>query len=153
MAIDEAHECIINNRVKNITSRPSHFRTVELADFIAYADKVVSGLQKYLNTDNSSYQVKRYTCQRATIIDGLLKDTPLFQNTEHELSNIFTSKPNKLKEHQARDLSAITTVGTKRMEQYCKDYIFGKESPKKRKKKYKIEHVHNTSNFKYGTKQ
>ena len=53
MAIDEAHECIINNRVKNITSRPSHFRTVELADFIAYADdKVVSGLQKYLNKDN-----------------------------------------------------------------------------------------------------
>ncbi|MCG8621412.1 MAG: hypothetical protein MJE68_05330, partial [Proteobacteria bacterium] len=35
LAIDEAHECIINNRVKNITSRPSHFRTVELADFIA----------------------------------------------------------------------------------------------------------------------
>ncbi|MCG8621411.1 MAG: hypothetical protein MJE68_05325 [Proteobacteria bacterium] len=94
----------------------------------------MSGLQKYLNTDNSNYDVKRYTCQRATIIDGLLKDTPLFQNTEHELSNIFTSKPNKLKEHQARDLSAITTVGTKRMEQYCKDYIFGKESLKKFKK-------------------
>ena len=49
----KAHECISNNRVKNIISRPSYFRTVELADFIAYADKVVSGLQKYLNTDNS----------------------------------------------------------------------------------------------------
>ena len=40
LAIDEALD---NNRVKNITNMPSHFRTVELADFIAYADKLVSG--------------------------------------------------------------------------------------------------------------
>ena len=48
LAIDEARECIINNRVKNVTSRPSHFRTVELADFIAYADRIVTGLHAYL---------------------------------------------------------------------------------------------------------
>ena len=30
LALDEAHESIINLRLKTITSRPSHFRTVEL---------------------------------------------------------------------------------------------------------------------------
>ena len=52
--------------------------------------------------------------------------------------NIFSSKPNKLKEHQAQDLSVITTVGIERMEKYCQDYIFGKESLKKSKKILKL---------------
>ena len=95
LAIDEAHECIINNRVNNITSRPSHFRTVELADFIAYADRIVTGLHTYLNKHDPDYQIKRYTCQRATIICSLLQDAPLFQNKEQLLSNIFTTKPTR----------------------------------------------------------
>ena len=39
-ALDEAHETVINLRLKIITSRPSHFRTVELANFMSYLDKV-----------------------------------------------------------------------------------------------------------------
>ena len=88
LAIVESHECVINNRVKNITSRPSHFHTVELADFIAYADKIVNGTQKYLNKDTIDNQIKRYTCQRATLICGLIMEAPLFQNKEQSLSNI-----------------------------------------------------------------
>ena len=79
LAMDEAHECVINNRVKNITSRLSHFCTVELADFTAYADKIVTGLHAYLNKDDPDYQTKRYSCQRATIISGILQDAPLFK--------------------------------------------------------------------------
>lgn len=41
LALDEAHESIINLRLKTITSRPSHFRTVELSNLMSYLDKVV----------------------------------------------------------------------------------------------------------------
>ena len=36
LALDEAHESVINLRLKQITARPSHFRTVELSNFMAY---------------------------------------------------------------------------------------------------------------------
>ena len=45
LALDEAHECIINRKLKQITTRPSHFRMVDLSDFMAYLDQVVSGLE------------------------------------------------------------------------------------------------------------
>ena len=38
LAIDEGHKCCINRRLKQITSHPSHFSTVQLADFMAYLD-------------------------------------------------------------------------------------------------------------------
>ena len=50
LALDEAHECIVNRKLKQITTRPSYFRMVELADFIAYLDQVVSGLDLYIFT-------------------------------------------------------------------------------------------------------
>ena len=48
IALDEAHECIINRKLKQITTRPSYFRMVELADFMAYLDSVTSGLDSCL---------------------------------------------------------------------------------------------------------
>ena len=45
LALDEAHECIINRKLKQITTRASHFRMVELSDFMAYLDGVVTGLE------------------------------------------------------------------------------------------------------------
>ena len=41
LALDEAHECVINRRLKQITSRPSAFCTVELADFMSYLDTIL----------------------------------------------------------------------------------------------------------------
>lgn len=43
IAFDEAHKSIINLCLKTITSRPSHFRTVELSNFMSYLDKIVTG--------------------------------------------------------------------------------------------------------------
>ena len=86
--------------------RPSHFRTVELADFIAYADKIVTGIHKYFDKDKSTYQVKRYACQRATVILGLIREKPLFQNKTQPLCNILNDKT-KVLDHQAHDLSVI----------------------------------------------
>ena len=36
LALDEAHESVINLRLNTMTSRPSHFRTVELSNFMSY---------------------------------------------------------------------------------------------------------------------
>ncbi len=41
LALDEAHECIINKNLKSIATRPSHFRMVELT-FMAYLDVVMN---------------------------------------------------------------------------------------------------------------
>lgn len=41
-------ECIINRKLKQITTRPSHFRTVELSNFIAYLNTVISGLDSHV---------------------------------------------------------------------------------------------------------
>ena len=48
LALDEAQECIINRKLKQITTRPSHFRMVEMADFMAYLDAVVTGLDSHV---------------------------------------------------------------------------------------------------------
>lgn len=64
LALDEAHECVINRRLKSITSRPSTFRTVELAGFLAYADKVVLGVESYINDPKLCNQIKRFACER-----------------------------------------------------------------------------------------
>ena len=47
LALDEAQECIVNRKLKQITTRPSHFRMVEMADFMAYLDSVVTGLDTH----------------------------------------------------------------------------------------------------------
>ena len=40
LALDEAHECIVNRKLKQIT-----IPLVELADFMAYLDSVMSGIE------------------------------------------------------------------------------------------------------------
>ena len=46
LATDEGHECFINRRLKQTTSRPFHFRTVQLADFMAYLDSTLRGVEQ-----------------------------------------------------------------------------------------------------------
>ena len=48
LALDEAKECIVNRKLKQITTRPSHFRMVDMADFMAYLDRVVTGLDSHI---------------------------------------------------------------------------------------------------------
>ena len=50
--IDEAHESVINRRMKAITSHPSAFRTVELADFMSYLDTILVGFESYVLQNN-----------------------------------------------------------------------------------------------------
>ena len=81
-ALDEAHESVINLTLKTITSRPSNFRTVELANFMSYLDKVVKGMEDMLYQNKQkepSHYRKRYVCQRTGRMMTMLKDVMLFQ--------------------------------------------------------------------------
>ena len=46
VALDEGHEQIINKRLKELTTRPSEYRTVTLANFMAYLDKFLKLFQE-----------------------------------------------------------------------------------------------------------
>ena len=74
LALDEAQECIINRKLKQITTRPSHFRMVELADFMAYLDTVTSGLEAHAFKYHKTYQQsKSVDSSRATLLYNLIK--------------------------------------------------------------------------------
>ena len=61
IAFDEVHESVINLRLKMITSRPSHFRTVELSNFMSYLDRIVTGFEGLLfrNKQQGPVQYRR----------------------------------------------------------------------------------------------
>ena len=72
-ALDEAHETIINRKLKQITTRPSHFRMVNLADFMAYLDNVCTGLdmcipRKHKQKETDSQLVRT----RAKLLHGII---------------------------------------------------------------------------------
>ena len=76
LAADEAHESVINRRMKVITSRPSAFRTVELADFMSYLDTILVGFESYVLQNNSTpkQHYKMYVSQRVPIVRQMLLD-------------------------------------------------------------------------------
>ncbi len=77
----------INLRLKTITSRPSHFQRVELANFISYLDIVVRGLegQLYAHRQQEPVQYRKiYVCQRATEMEEQLKDIALYEEQSVE---------------------------------------------------------------------
>ncbi len=137
IALDEAHECIINLRLKAITARPSHFRTVELADFLSYLDTIVHSLKAFLHhyRASPSEQRKRYICQRTTRMIPLLEDVTLFRTSTEEvtqLSNIFDSTPKQLDSSCIHDLLTFQTVGADRLVTYVKQYILPTTEPDSR---------------------
>ena len=74
LAVDEAHESVFNRRMKAFTSRPSAFRTVELADFMSYLDTILVGFECYVLQNNSTpkQHYKMYVSQRVPIIRQLI---------------------------------------------------------------------------------
>ena len=142
IAFDEAHESVINLRLKTITSRPSHFRTVELSNFMSYLDRIVAGFEGLLfrNKQQEAVQYRRrYVCQRTTKMITILKDIALFNvsNTKSTLSNPLSNDKKALDSSTVQDLLNITKVGTDRMEQYIHQYILPLPTtgPKKRRKR------------------
>ena len=127
-ALDEAHETVINLRLKTITSRPSHFRTVELANFMSYLDKVVVGVEGMLyknkQKEPSQYK-KRYLCQRTAQMITTLKDVTLFQisDTPIQLCNPLCSNKHLLDSKTIEDLLNIASTGIVCMQQFVREHI------------------------------
>ena len=143
IAFDEAHESVINLRLKTITSRPSHFRTVELADFMSYLDRVVTGFEglRFRNKQKEtvSYR-KRHLCQRTTRMINMLSDVSLFNQstTKSSLCNpLSNDKKKTLDSSTIHDLLNIFKIGSERMEQFISQYILPPPStgPRKRRKR------------------
>lgn len=125
LALDEAHECIINRKLKQITTRPSHFRMVELSDFMAYLDTVTSGLDAHVFKHIKCKEyVKKRCCTRPNILYKLMKDKCIFSNTNHarSLCNIFVDSPPELLVANIEDLLSISKTGRDRMFSYIRQY-------------------------------
>ena len=141
-ALDEAHETIINLRLKTITSRPSHFRTVELANFMSYLDKVVRGVEGMIyrskQKEPSQYR-KRYVCQRTARMITMLKDVILFQvsDTPKQLCNMLWNNKRPLDSKTIDDLLSISSTGIERMQRFVQEYILPPPTtgPRKRRKR------------------
>ena len=128
LALDEAHECLINLRLKTITSRPSHFRTVEMSNFMSYLDTVVRGIEGQLYSQKEHEPVqqrKRYACQRANKINEVLKDIHLFENHEEEipLCNMVCPGKHPIDSKTVSDLLSINQIGRERMTTFVKEHI------------------------------
>ena len=136
LALDEAHESVINLRLKTITSRPSHFRTVELSNFMSYLDKIVRGFEslvyRYKQTEPVQ-QRKRFVCQRTTRMMNLVKDVPFF--ITNALTNVLCTEQ-KIDSSVAQDLLSISDVGSERVDKFVQEYIIPLSTgPRKRRKR------------------
>ena len=121
-ALDEAHETVINLRLKIITSRPSHFRTVELANFVSYLETVVRGMV-YRNKQKEPTQYrKRYVCQWTSWMITILKNVTLFQisYSPKQLCNILWNAKQAL---DSEDLLNIASIGIDCMHQFVQEHI------------------------------
>ena len=142
IAFDEAHESIINFRLKTITSRPSHFRTVELSNFMSYLDKIVTGFEGLLFRNKQwepALHRKRYVCQRTTKMITMLEDVVLFNvsKTKIPLCNPLSNEKKTLDSSTVHDLLNIMKIGTDRMEEFICQYILPLPTtgPRKRRKR------------------
>ena len=122
-AIDESHESQINKTLKEMTTRPSHFRTVELANFMAYMEPVVSSFSANacLFTATQSEQTKPYILQRMQKMNSAMENIPIFHHTDDlkAIHNIMTSKPRQLSTQAQQDLLSFKQVGEERVMQYA----------------------------------
>lgn len=123
-ALDEAQECIVNRKLKQITTRPSHFRMVEMADFMAYLDTVVTGLDSHVfKLQKRKVFNKKQNCTRKNLIFDILANKHIFKVSEKRaLCNIFVDNPPPLAAANIQDLLSIRQKGKERMFSYIRQY-------------------------------
>jgi len=119
-------------------TRPSYFRTVQLADFCAYMDKIIQNLESYIfkhHKQSNKAEERVKPSYRASRLLTLLNEKSLFSKTTQALSNIFAARPKPLSENAKKDLLSITEIGQTRFLQYLKQYFLQIDPKQKRDKK------------------
>lgn len=142
VALDEGHEMVINRRLKELTSRPSEYRTVTLANFMAYLDKFMELLQNYvINLCRKKSSTIRKDYEYTEVVLNKLKPTNIFSDRqERSLCNIFHSQPTQLDNETIHDLLNVQTEGNNRMREYINQTFLqttAKKNNTKRNRKMK----------------
>ena len=138
VALDEAHEQIINKRLKDLTSRPSEYRTVSLANFMAYLDKFMHLFQSMLFCV-SKRKLKPSASNQLNYVHAILmevKKREIFTSpTPRPLQNIFKPKSPALDNETKHDLLNIHEEGHNRMFSYIRQHILHPplETPKSKR--------------------
>ena len=139
IALDEAHESIINRKLKQITTRPSHFRMVEMADFMAYLDKMMTGFEEYIFRWHKSKEYeKKKVGTRSSVLFDLISTVDLFSYdcvSMRPLSIVYVESPPKLNPANVTDLLSITMTGQVRMMSYVKQYVLSPPTELRQKRK------------------
>ena len=110
---------MINRRLKQITSRPSAFRPVELADFMSYLDKILICFEDYVFQYSPKHKVHRktYVSERVPLIirQMLLESNVSFFTVSDEtkpILNIFVNKPPTLDYATRKVLLTFDDIGS-----------------------------------------
>ena len=139
LALDEAHECIINKNLKSMTTRPSHFRMVQLADFMSYLDKVMTAFEEFsCKWHKQKEYEKKLDTSRSCVTFELVNSVNLFSvdsSNVRLLSNVFMDKPLVLDCSNVSDLISISTVGQDCMMSYIRQYILTPPTELRQKRK------------------
>jgi hypothetical protein len=126
-ALDECHEMVINRRMKDLTSRPSEYRTVSLANFMAYLDKFMQLFTATLYKFSRKRKKNKAGNTVYEFSEVILKEVQKCQifscKTNRELINIFSSKPRILDNETKSDLLSVNKEGEKRMRTYIRQHI------------------------------
>ena len=139
VAIDEGHEQVINKRLKELTARPSEYQTVTLANFMAFLDKIMSGMEQIVFKFSKRKSYHYYTVSKyVNLMHDKLRSKGIFSLSQtRKLKNILNEKSHELTNEQCFDLLNVAQIGKERMCTYIKQYIFNPplEVPKKRRRR------------------
>lgn len=137
-ALDELHETVVNRGLKEVIARPSHFRAVELGNFMAYLDTVVSGWEQRLFKTIRISERKDDGARATVMMTEEIQKAINFDLSETAvLRNVFSAKPQELDRASRNDLLSISSVGKERMMSYVCQYALvpPTETPQKRTRK------------------
>ena len=123
VALDEGHEQVVNKQLKELTTRPSEFRTVTLANFMAFLDKFIGLFYTVVlryRKHRTNKETSRYEYVQVVLAE--IKKHNIFASQERSLYNTFDPKAKDLDNETRYDLLRVQVEGRERMIQYIRQH-------------------------------
>jgi hypothetical protein len=138
LALDEAHECLINRKLQELVRNPNEHNTVVLADFMAFLEQFLTKLKSfvYKYSNKKRHASKSKHNKFLAVIYSKIRPVRLFASTTQRLLiNSFNLSATILDDEQRQDLLHISFEGKKRMISYIKQFVLEPplEKPDKRR--------------------